>query len=164
MTRDRSNLPVTIRPYRPGDAEALVELYRQSVEQVGAADYTSAQVAAWAGLVPTAAESDARCRDGRTTLVAVDEADRPVAFGDVEADGHIGFLYCAPAAAGRGVAAAIYTHLEEVARRNGAKRLYAEASEAARRFFLKQGFTVTARRDFEVGGVPIHNYAVEKRL
>jgi putative acetyltransferase len=43
-------------------------------------------------------------------------------------------------------------------------RLYSEASEAARRFFLKKGLVVLHRRDFEVRGVAIHNHAVEKRL
>jgi putative acetyltransferase len=54
--------------------------------------------------------------------------------------------------------------LEAEAQQRGLTRLYSEASEAARRFFLKQGFTVTARRDFAVSGVAIHNYAVQKRL
>jgi putative acetyltransferase len=44
------------------------------------------------------------------------------------------------------------------------KRLYSEASEAARRFFLKQGFAVVSKRLFEISGVPIHNYAMEKWL
>jgi putative acetyltransferase len=44
------------------------------------------------------------------------------------------------------------------------KRLHAEASEAARRFFLKRGFAVVNRRAFEIAGVRIHNYAVEKWL
>jgi putative acetyltransferase len=39
-----------------------------------------------------------------------------------------------------------------------------EASEPARRFFLKRGYAVLERRDFEIGGVPIHNYAMERRL
>jgi putative acetyltransferase len=39
-----------------------------------------------------------------------------------------------------------------------------EASEPARRFFLKHGFSELHRRNFEIGGVPIHNYAMEKRL
>ena len=43
-------------------------------------------------------------------------------------------------------------------------RLYVEASELARRLFLRKGFTVVTRRDFAVGGVMIHNYAMEKRL
>ena len=94
--------------------------------------------------------------------MAVDDEDRPLAFGDLEHDGHIGYLYCAPEAAGKGVAAALYDRLERAARERGLKRLHAEASEAARRFFLRKGFSVVHRRAFEISGVHIHNYAVEK--
>ena len=64
----------------------------------------------------------------------------------------------------RGTAAALYAVLESHARKTGLTRLYTEASEAARRFFLKRGFVVTQRRDFSLRGVMIHNYAMEKRL
>ncbi len=82
----------------------------------------------------------------------------------MEADGHIHFLYCAPEAAGRGVATGLYEALEQAARERGVARLYAEASEAARGFFVRKGFVVLARRDFDFNGVAMHNYAVEKRL
>jgi putative acetyltransferase len=99
-------------------------------------------------------------------LALVTEGDdgEVLAFGDLEADGHIDFLYAAPEAVGKGVAAALYDELETAARERGIARLYSEASEAARRLFLKKGFTVLHRRDFDVRGVPIHNYAMEKRL
>lgn len=153
-----------IRPFRPGDADALSDLYRRSVEAIGPRDYSPEQVAAWASLTPSADRLRVLAADGRATLVAVDPADRPLAFGDVEPDGHIHFLYCAPEAAGSGAAAALVSQLEKQARAINAPRLYAEASEAARRFFLKQGFAVLGRRDFMVVDVPIHNYAVEKPL
>lgn len=155
---------IRIRRYEAGDSGALADLYRRSVEQIGPKDYTREQVEAWAALGPSAAQIEARSRDGRITLVAVDDADRPVAFGDLEPDGHIAYLYCAPEAAGQGVAAALYDRLERTARDRGIKQLHAQASEAARRFFLAKGFAVVARRDFEISGVPIHNYAVEKPL
>ena len=41
---------------------------------------------------------------------------------------------------------------------------FTEASEPARSFFARQGFTIRHRRDFELAGVPIHNYAMEKHL
>lgn len=153
-----------IRAYESRDAEALAALYVRSVEGIGPRDYSAEQVAAWAALGPSPERIEARSRDGRRMLVAVDAADRLLAFGDLEADGHIHFLYCAPEAAGRGVTSALYDELERSARAQGLKRLYSEASEAARRFFAKKGFTVTAKRAFEIDGVPIHNYAVEKRL
>ena len=53
-------------------------------------DYAEDQVEAWAALAPSAAQIETRAADGRTTLVAVDDEDRPLAFGDLEHDGHIG--------------------------------------------------------------------------
>jgi putative acetyltransferase len=97
-------------------------------------------------------------------LVAVDEGGDPLAYGDLEADGHIDHLFCRPDAAGTGLAAALYAGLEAAARARGMARLHVEASEPARRFFPKQGFVLVARRDFEIGSVAIHNFAMEKRL
>lgn len=153
-----------IRPYEARDAEPLATLYVRSVREVGVRDYAARQVEAWAGLAPSAERLDALAADGRTRLVAVDGADRPQAFVDCESDGHIHFLYCAPEAIGTGVTSALYDALEAIARHDGVTRLYAEASEAARRFFLKKGFVVTETRRFQIAGVDIHNYAVEKSL
>ena len=46
----------------------------------------------------------------------------------------------------------------------GVSRLYVEASEAARKFFLRAGFVVVRRRDFERNNVQIHNYLMEKTI
>lgn len=153
-----------IRCYDARDAVPLAELYVRSVEQVGRRDYSARQVEAWASLGPSPERLHELGTDGRVRLVAVDDADRPIAFADLEPDGHIHFLYCAPEMAGKGVVSAIYDELERIARERGSGRLYAEASEAARRFFVRKGFVVTSKRRFEVSGVPIHNYAVEKAL
>jgi putative acetyltransferase len=96
--------------------------------------------------------------------VAEDETGVLLAFGDLEADGHIDFLYAAPQAAGTGIVSVLFDALEVAARAQGAARLYTEASEAARRFFLKKDFTLLHRRDFKVGEVSMHNYAMEKQL
>jgi putative acetyltransferase len=153
-----------IRRYTSADASAVGDIFRRAIAVIGARDYTPAQVAAWAGPEGTAERLGARLRDGRLALVATDGDDRVLAFGDLEADGHIDFLYAAPEAAGTGVVSVLYDALEAAARERGVVRLYTEASEAARRFFLKKGFTVLHRRDFEVRGVPIHNYAMAKAL
>ena len=153
-----------IRTFDDRDAVLLARLYVRSVEEIGRRDYSARQVEAWASLGPSPERLRELARDGRTTLVAVDDSDRPIAFGDLEEDGHIDYLYCAPEAAGAGVASAVYDELERIARERGVARVYAEASEAARRFFLKRGFRVTSTRRLEVARVRIHNYAVEKAL
>ena len=125
---------------------------------------TLQEIQAWAGAGPSALRFAERMEDGRWAFVA-DRADGELlGFIDLEADGHIDFLYVAPEAKGRGVADRLLDAVEQVARSAEVQRLYSEASEAARRFFVRRGFVVLRRRDFEVGGVPIHNYAVEKRL
>ena len=153
-----------IRPYRSDDAPLLSDLYVRSVRLLAAGDYSARQIDAWATLAPDPTRLDALALDGRLRLVSEDADGAPVAFADLEQDGHIHYFYCAPEAGGTGVAQALYEALEAAARRRGATRLYAEASEGARRFFLKRGFAVLARRDFEVSGVAIHNYTVEKTL
>jgi putative acetyltransferase len=134
------------------------------VHQIAAPHYSHAQVRAWAPEAPDPERYRARAADGRLLLVAVDAGDAPLAYGDLEADGHIDHLYCRPDAAGTGVAAALYAQIEAAARARGIARLYTEASEPARRFFLKRGFAVVERNDFEIGGVAIHNMRMEKRL
>ena len=154
---------VRLRLYQPDDAAHLADIFVEAVRGIGPSDYSPEQVEAWAAGV-TAERFAALAGDGRLVWVAVDAADRPCAFIDLEADGHIDFLYCRPSYAGTGVAAALYQVLEEHALKTGVSQLHTEASEAARRFFLKRGFSVTQRRDFPVRGVMIHNYAMEKRL
>ncbi|KEO53743.1 acetyltransferase [Thalassospira permensis NBRC 106175] len=155
---------ITIRPYRATDASVLTEIYTRSVTELGSRAYNPDQVGIWASLAPTAERFAELMDDGRLRLIAVDANDRAVAFCDLEADGHIHFLYALPDIAGTGAVTTLYDALEKAARDRNIAKLYSEASELAKGFLLKQGFHVVERRDFEVAGVPIHNYAVEKRL
>jgi putative acetyltransferase len=153
-----------IRSLHSGDAPALARIFYAAVHQVGGLHYSPEQVNAWAPVVPDPERFLERGTDGRILLVAADDADQPLAYGDLEGDGHIDHLYCRPDVAGTGVASALYDRLEAAARDRGIARLYVEASEPARRFFLRKGFIVLERREFAVGGVAIHNFAMEKLL
>ena len=76
-----------------------------------------------------------------------DESGHVVAFIDLQPDGHIDRLFCAPEAAGRGVASRLYDAIETAARAQGIGRLFTEASELARRSFERKGFTALERQD-----------------
>lgn len=153
-----------LRAYSSADAAEMSELYYESARELGARRYSHEQVAAWAPAPVDPSTVHARASDGRTTLVAVDDRGRLVGYGDLESDGHIDHLYCRPEAAGTGVAATLLEELITRARDSGIERLYVEASELARGLFERRGFTVLHRRDFDVRGVAIHNYAMEKQL
>ena len=152
-----------IRDFASDDSKELASLFRRAVREIGARDYNAAQIDAWADGI-SAENLDARLSDGRLALVAVGEDGKLLAFGDLEASGHLDFLYALPEAAGKGIAARLYETLETRARAKAITRLYTEASEPARRFFLKTGFVVLRRRDFMIGTTPIHYYAMEKLL
>lgn len=153
-----------IRRFRDADAPALAAIFFSSVREIGGRHYTAEQVAAWAPGLPDAEVFIRRASDGRTFLVAVGENGQPIAYGDLEANGHIDHLYCSPEAAGRGVASLLYEELERVARNAGIHVLFVEASEPARRFFEKQGFEPVGRNAFKLNGVEIHNYRMRKAL
>ena len=142
----------------------LAALFHAAIHQIAAHHYSAEQVRAWAPQVPDPSRFLARGTDGRTLLVAVDDHDEPLAYGDIEADGHIDHLFCRPDLAGTGVTAKLYEALEEAALTSGISTLFTEASEPARRFFTRRGFQVIERNDFELTGVPIHNFRMKKRL
>lgn len=153
-----------IRSYRSKDAPALCAVFFDSIRTTGLRNYTEAQVKAWAPEMPNPADFEARVNDGRMILVAVDDDDIPIAYGELEPDGHIDHLYCRSSATGMGIASALYDQMKKKACDLGMTRLRVEASEAARRLFLKKGFTEVKRQELLLRGVALHNYLMEKYL
>lgn len=153
-----------IRSYRPEDASRLEDIFRRAVREIGSGFYSPEQVTAWSGPRVTAETLHRLYTDGRATFIAADDAGRAIAFTDLGADGHVDMLYCDPDFAGRGIARALLAWLETAAREKAISRLHTESSEAARPVFEKAGFVTLHRRDIEIDGVAIHNWAMEKRL
>lgn len=153
-----------IRPYRADDAAALAEIFRRAVSITGARFYPPEEIAAWLFDPPDAESIHARNSDGRIARVAVNGEDRPVAWIDLEASGHIDMMFCDPDCTGKGIASRLYREIERLARHQGISNLTVEASEGARPVFAHWGFAMLHRRDFEIGGRPIHNYAMAKGL
>jgi putative acetyltransferase len=74
---------VNIRFYEPKDAAFLGVVFFDAVRTAGLRDYSQAQVEAWAPAVPDPAKLEARAKDGRLILVAVNEVDERIAYGDL---------------------------------------------------------------------------------
>ncbi|WP_323780480.1 GNAT family N-acetyltransferase [Leisingera sp.] len=153
-----------IRQFKASDAAALADVISSAVHGIASRVYSPAQISAWCPKTPPSDAILQKLSDGRAVWVAADGEDVPVAFIDLEADGHIDMLFCHPRAAGQGVAAMLYGKLEEAALRQGIRLLYVEASEAARGFFERAGFALDKRCEFVRGGVKIHNYRMVKIL
>lgn len=159
---------LTLRPATLPDAPRLAQLLHQSVHAISPRDYSPAQLSAWSPAPMDTAKMRARLADGRMVWVA-ETALFIAGFIELEPSedqsvGHIDCFYRTPEAAGQGVGQALYAALETRARKNGLGTLDVEASEPARRFFLHQGFKVTARQDLIRAGVPLHNFKMRKAI
>ena len=154
----------SIRPFESRDAPILTAVFIGSVRGGGARDYDPVQIEVWSNAAPRPQSFEDRALAGDLIWVAVDGSGQPLAYGILEVDGHLDHLYCRSDHIGTGLAAALYDHMEREARALGLTHLFTEASEAARRLFLRKGFTEVRRRDFELQGVAIHNYQMEKGL
>lgn len=153
------DLNFVIRPYRSGDEAAMAQIYFDATRQIASRVYSTEQVIAWAPTVPDPTGFAARAADGRITLLAVEALDGPIiAFGDLESDGHVDYLYCRPDAARAGIASALLVALLAQGCAANIGRYYVEASELARGVFARQGFRLVERRDFAIDGTPIHNF------
>lgn len=157
-----------IRPFHASDAGALSALTEAAIRTNGARAYSPEQVAAWAAPYPCPERFTTRAAKGAQFFIAVDGADRPLAYAMLEPHGHLDMLYCHPHHAGRGLGLAVLAAAEEAARAAGVERLFTEASELARPVFERAGYVMLHRRDFAIPhagrAVEIHNYAMEKRL
>ena len=153
---------ITLRPYRPDDAPALLALFRDTIRRVNSRDYSPAQVAAWASDDIDTVAWFGRFA-GRFVPVA-EEAERPVGFAELEADGHIDRVYVSADHQRRGIGRQLLAAVVAEARRVGLARLFTEASISARPFFEAQGFVTLAPQVVRCRGQEFVNYRMERAL
>ena len=151
-----------IRPFRKSDADAVARLFQDTVREVNRADYTEAQVRAWA-------PDDRHFRDwaevcsSRFTFVAEEEGSIR-GFAELEENGHVDCFYVHKEYQRVGVDSRLYQALEEKARELGLSSLYTEASITAKPFFQSRGFTVLKEQLVETRGELLTNLVMEKAL
>jgi putative acetyltransferase len=151
-----------LRPFLPADAALLAEIFRASVEELTADDYSEAQRGAWAAAADDEAAFAARL-GSELTLVAT-LAGSPVAFISLKGADEIDMLYVHPAAAGQGVGAVLCDAIERLAAARGAARLGVDASDSARGFFEHRGFVAQQRNSVLCGDEWLASTTMEKRL
>ncbi|MEM6907468.1 MAG: GNAT family N-acetyltransferase [Pseudomonadota bacterium] len=157
-----------VRLFRESDAPKLAELTSSAIREIGAQQYSAEQVQAWASRHQAPSRFADRVATGAIVFVAAMPDDEPAAYALLESDGHLDMLYCHPDHAGHGLAGRLLAAAQDHAIASGCDRLFTEASELARPAFERAGYAVQHRRDFTIEhegrDVPIHNYAMEKRL
>ncbi|NDC39173.1 MAG: GNAT family N-acetyltransferase, partial [Proteobacteria bacterium] len=118
-----------VRRYRDGEATLLNEIYVESTRRLNSRDYTPAQIERWVAKHADLPEWSTRLFTTQPWVAVLN--DRPVAFAELEPNGHIDFFYCHPDFQGQGAGSALMSTLVAEARRIGLAELWAEVSVTA---------------------------------
>lgn len=152
---------VVLRDYQPGEAAALVRLFYDSVHGVCLGDYTQEQVDVWADGAADPAVWERSFLQHRTLVAHL--GGEIVGFADLDGN-YLDRLYVHGDFQRRGVAKALVSALEELAKAQGETRMTVHASITARGFFEKRGWQVVKEQQVERKGVLLTNFVMEKAL
>ncbi|MBB3591139.1 putative acetyltransferase [Rhizobium sp. BK529] len=150
---------ILIRPYRPTDSDATIEIFLRAIREVSSKDYSPDQINAWAQVEDPAKWAERRI--SRPAWIA-EIGGKPVGFSDLTPDGCLDMMFVHPEFQGLGVAGRLLTRVEEEARRLGMERIYTQASLTVRPFFERKGFRVFTRQTVERRGQRLDNFVMEK--
>jgi putative acetyltransferase len=146
----------------PTDVPLLAEIFRASVEELTGDDYNEAQQEAWASAADDL-ETFAEKLAGELTLVAM-LGGSVAGFGALADNTRIDMLYVHPVAARQGAGSMLCDALEKLAAARGTSELSVEASDSARSFFEKRGFTGKSRNTVLRSGEWLANTTMVKLL
>lgn len=147
---------MTIRNYQREDCAETAALFSHTVHTVNARDYSKAQLDAWAAGADDLEKWNQRF-ETHYSVVAVEDGEI-VGFGDIDGDGYLDRLFVHAARQRQGIASAICDTLESAAR----GRIETHASITAKPFFESRGYHVVREQRFELRGVMISNFVMEK--
>jgi putative acetyltransferase len=153
---------LAMRPMLPTDVPLLAEIFRAAIEELAADDYSETQQEAWAS---TADDEEAfGVKLARELTLVATYGGAAVGFASLADNRRIDLLYVHPAAAKQGAGAMLCDALERLAGARGAKEITVDASDAARGFFEKRGYSAQSRNTVSLGGEWLANTTMTKLL
>ena len=153
---------LALRPDLVVDTPVLAEIFRESVTDLTADDYSESQQQAWLSALDDL-EAFAKRLGSQLTLIATLQGS-PVGFASLATGGKIDLIYVHPVAAGQGVGAMLTDALEKLAGARGAAKLIVDASDTARGFFEKRGYVAQQRNSISAGDEWLANTTMHKQL
>jgi putative acetyltransferase len=153
---------VSLRPYLPADARRCAEIFRSSIEELAAEDYSDEQREAWAARADDEQAFGANLAQALTLIAVIDGAI--AGFASLKGADEIDMLFVEPEFARQGVGRTLVDALTRLAQARGAKRLTTEASDVAKPLFERQGFTAQKRNLVRIGEQWLANTTMTKTL
>jgi putative acetyltransferase len=153
---------LALRPFLPVDVPLVAEIFRASITELTADDYSDSQREAWASAADDEEEFTARLV-GQLTLLGT-LGGSPVGFVSLKGKDEVDMLYVHPAVARQGVGTMLVDAIEKLAAARGASALTAQVSDSAEPFFKKRGFVAQQRNSTSLGGEWLANTTMQKKL
>jgi putative acetyltransferase len=153
---------LAMRPMLPTDVPLLAEIFRAAIEELAADDYSETQQEAWASIADN--EEAFGVNLARELTLVATYGGAAVGFASLADNRRIDMLYVHPAAAGQGAGAILCDALEKLAGARGAKEITVDASDTARGFFEKRGYSAQSRNTVSLGGEWLANTTMTKLL
>ena len=158
----QANPKLALRPYLPLDAPLLAEIFRASIEELTAEDYSEAQRGVWAAAADDEEAFGARLARGLTLVATL--GGSVVGFVSLKGADQLDLIYVHPAVVGQGIGAMLADAVERLAAGRGTPRLIADASDTARGFFERRGYVAQRRNTISYGDEWLANTTMEKPL
>jgi len=151
---------ITIRNYKDSDAQALRSIHFNTIHTINTRDYTKEQLDAWA---PASFDEEfwEKRFKGLSPFVAQINGTI-VGYTDLQNNGLIDHFFCHHEYQGKGIGRKLMTHVLNLAKERGLKRLYSEVSITARPFYEHFGFHIEKEQLFEIRGQMLKNFVMEK--
>ena len=158
----RAHPQFALRPFLVEDTPLLAEIFRASIEELTADDYSPTQQEAWASAADDEEEFAQRLGKQLTLIATMNGS--AVGFASIVNNDTIDMLYMHPTVAGQGGGTMLIDALEKLAAARGARRLTAEVSDSAQDFFKRRGFVPQQRNTVPLGGEWLANTTMQKPL
>ncbi len=154
---------ILIKSYEEKDAPFLASIYFNTIHNINIKDYSPEQINAWAPLSSVETEGWIKKWHRVPPFVAVLN-DTIVGFAEFEDSGHIDCFYCHHDYQRCGIGTALINAIEDEAKKNNIKKLFAEVSITAKPFFIAKGFKVVKEQSVNIRGVNLTNFVMERLL
>ena len=148
---------MVIRPYRSSDCPTLAQIYYETIHTVNAADYTPAQLDAWASGDVDLQVWDAYFLARHSFVAKLD--GKIVGFADMDDTGYLGRLYVHKDHQGMGIGKALCATVEAAV---DVAKYTLHSSVTARPFYEKLGYRTVEMRQMPRKDQFITIYIMEK--
>lgn len=153
---------ISLNDYNESQACALAKLYYQTIHNVNKADYSEAQLNAWAPIETQLAEGWKQ-RFIKTCPIVATIDDKVVGFAEFMDSGYIDCFFVHYQHQKQGIGAALMKEIDLRAKTKSINRVWANVSVTAKPFFSRCGFIVVKEQLVELRGCKLKNFLMEKR-